>query len=67
MTKQELDAEYESLSVEQEALQEEQDKLEQTPRDVAGHEEHRRKLHAHIARLHHFVRELRAWQHGIQE
>jgi len=67
MTKQELDAEYSSLSVEQDALQEEQEKLEQTPRDFAGHEEHRRKLHAHVARLHRFVRELRAWQHGIEE
>jgi hypothetical protein len=67
MTKQELDAEYDSLAVEQQALTEEQARLEQTPHDIAGHEEHRRQLHAHISRLHHFVSELRAWQRGLQQ
>jgi hypothetical protein len=64
MTKQELDAEYQSLSIEHAALQEEQTHLEATPKDFAGHEEHRRKLHAHIERLHRFTHDLREWQRG---
>ena len=53
-----LDAEHQALKAQVEELQREHERLRQHPHDMAGHEEHRKKLEvkieelrAHLARL----------------
>jgi DNA repair exonuclease SbcCD ATPase subunit len=47
----ELDAEHQALREQVDELQREHDQLRARPHDMAGHEEHRRKLEAKIAEL----------------
>ena len=66
MTKQELDAEWESLTIEHASLKRDQQELEHASYDKAMHEAHRRRLHAHIDRLHGYHGRLRAWHDELE-
>ena len=46
-----LDVEHQALKEQVEQLQREHEGLRQRPHDIAGHEEHRKKLESKIAEL----------------
>jgi hypothetical protein len=59
-----LDDEYALLMARTHELQAEHELLENRPRDLAGHREHRRKLREHIRALHEHIERVRAGRAG---
>jgi prefoldin subunit 5 len=49
--REELDAEHQALKAQVEQLQREHEQLRKRPHDMAGHEDHRKKLEAKISEL----------------